>query len=142
VRTLAAAAVALTLPIGAAAQEPGNPIDARVQASFDAAERYQGPLDGGWTLVSAGGAPIFAFQLVDRAGGQGPLEGVFRDLRHDAVPGDIEMVDALGRTGGALTLTLHDAAGLVTVTLHGGDGGWVGEMRENGVDTPVKLRRS
>ena len=128
----------------ARAQEPGNPIDARVGGSFNAAESYQGPLDGSWTLVSASGQAILAFELVDRPGGEGPVEGVWRDLRHPTVPGDIGFVDSLIRQPGALTITLNAAPGApaLTITLHADPtGGWTGMMHENGADAPVKLRR-
>jgi hypothetical protein len=126
------------------AQEPGNPIDARVGGSFNAAESYQGPLDGSWTLVSATGQAILAFELVDRPGGEGPVEGVWRDLRHPTVPGDIGFVDSLIRQPGALTITLNAAPGApaLTITLHTDPtGAWTGVMHENGADAPVKLRR-
>lgn len=126
------------------AQESGNPIDARVGGSFNAAESYQGPLDGSWTLVSASGQALLAFQLVDRPGGQSPLEGVWRDLRHPVVPGDIGFVDGLVRGAGALSITLNatQSSPAMTIVLHTDPtGGWSGTMRENGVDAPVKLRR-
>jgi hypothetical protein len=136
--------IGLLAPNLALAQEPGNPIDARVGGSFNAAESYQGPLDGSWTLVSATGTALLAFELVDRPGGQGPLEGVWRDLRHPVVPGDIGFIDGLAREPGSLTITLGAAPGAsaVTITLHTDPtGGWSGTMRENGADAPVKLRR-
>ncbi len=136
--------VALLAPALARAQEAGNPIDDRVAGSFNAAESYQGPLDGGWTLVSASGQALLAFQLVDKPGGQSPLEGVWRDLRHPVVPGDIGFVDSLIRGPGTLTITLNATPGApaVTITLHAdATGGWTGVMRENGADAPVKLRR-
>lgn len=126
------------------AQESGNPIDARVGGSFNAAESYQGPLDGSWTLVSASGQALLAFQLVDRPGGQSPLEGVWRDLRHPIVPGDIGFIDDLQRGPGMLAMTLNATPGEAakTITLHTDPtGGWSGTMRENGADAPVKLRR-
>jgi hypothetical protein len=145
---LSAARAALLLlllaPGAAPAQDPGNPIDARVSGSFNAAESYQGPLDGSWTLVSAGGQALLAFQLVDRPGGQGPLEGVWRDLRRPGAPGDIGFIDGLVRGPGSLSITLNAAPGAsaVTITLHADPtGGWSGTMRENGADEPVKLRR-
>ena len=50
-----AAGPALAQPAGLK-PEPGTPsasgYDARVMQSFEAAERFQGPLDGGWTLHS------------------------------------------------------------------------------------------
>jgi hypothetical protein len=141
--------IALLAPTLALAQEPGNPIDARVGGSFNAAESYQGPLDGSWTLVSASGKALLAFELVDRPGGQGPLEGVWRDLRRPVVPGDIGFIDGLARQPGSLTITLNAAPGnaapgapAVTITLHADPtGAWTGTMRENGADAPVKLRR-
>ena len=140
-----AAALLLALAPGVAlAQEPGNPVDARVGGSFNAAESYQGPLDGSWTLVSASGQALLAFQLVDRPGGQAPLEGVWRDLRHPVVPGDIGFIDGLVRAPGSLSITLNatQTSPAMTVTLHADpNGGWSGTMRENGADAPVKLRR-
>lgn len=137
--------VAVASPAIALAQQPGNPVDARVGESFNAAESYQGPLDGAWTLVSASsGQAILAFQLVDKAGGREPLEGVWRDLRHPVVPGDIGFIDSLARTPGSLVITLNATAHTtpVTVTLTSGpDGAWSGTMRENGAAAPVKLRR-
>jgi hypothetical protein len=127
------------------AQESGNPIDARVGGSFNAAESYQGPLDGSWTLVSASGQALLAFQLVDRPGGQSPLEGVWRDLRHPIVPGDIGFIDDLERGAGSLTITLRPTPGApaVTVSLHADPtGAWTGTLHENGADAAVKLRRS
>ena len=143
---LRAGLLALLLAPGLAlAQDPGNPIDARVGGSFNAAESYQGPLDGSWTLVSASGQALLAFQLVDRPGGQLPLEGVWRDLRRPAVPGDIGFIDGLARGPGALTITLNasQSSPAVTITLHTDPtGAWTGTMRENGADAPVKLRRN
>ncbi|HZZ88197.1 MAG TPA: hypothetical protein VFE13_07655 [Caulobacteraceae bacterium] len=137
---------ALAVPTTALAQsEPYNPVDARVGASFNAAESLQGPLDGSWTLVSDAGQPIFAFQLVDRPGGQDPVEGVWRDLRRPATPGDIGFVDSFVRAPDGLSIQLNATRGTpaVTITLRTDPtGAWAGTMRENGVDAPVKLRRN
>ena len=130
--------------LAGAQPETGNPVDARVGSSFNAAESFQGPLDGSWTLVSASGQPIYAFQLVDKPGGHDPLEGVWRDLRHPATPGDIGFVDSLVRTPDGLEITLNARLGapMVSITLHAApDGAWSGTMRENGAGAPVKLRR-
>ena len=66
------------------AQEPGNPIDARVGGSFNAAESYQGPLDGSWTLVSVTGQALLAFAsdgfLIATA--MRPHKGVGQALAH------------------------------------------------------------
>jgi hypothetical protein len=134
----------LTPTLAYAQGEPGNPVDVRVGSSFNAAESLQGPLDGSWTLVSAAGQPIYAFQLVDRPGGQGPLEGVWRDLRRPVTPGDIGFIDSLIRGPDTLSITLNAARGApaVTITLHTGpDGAWSGTMRGNGAEAAVTLRR-
>jgi hypothetical protein len=136
--------IALLAPTPALAQQPGNPIDARVGGSFNAAESYQGPLDGSWTLVSTSGQPLLAFQVVDRPGGQAQLEGVWRDLRRPVIPGDIGFIDDLQRGPGSLTITLRAApdAPPLSVTLHADPtGAWSGTLHENGADAPVKLRR-
>jgi hypothetical protein len=143
VAALLAAQVAV-LPVPAFAQESDNVIDARVRASADAAESYQGPLDGGWTLVSASGEAIYAFQLVDKPGGHDPLEGVWRDLRHTALPGDINFIDTLTRGPDGLVISFAAKPGdpPVTITLKTGpDGAWTGDLKDGATDTPVKLRR-
>jgi hypothetical protein len=133
-------------PVSALAQGEGDDslIDARIRASAEAAENLQGPLDGAWTLVSAAGRPLYAFQIVDKPGGRDPLEGVWRDLRRPAVPGDIGMIDSLSRGLDFLVLTFSVKAGdpPVMVQLKSGpDGGWAGQLREAGVTITVKLRR-
>jgi nitrogen fixation protein FixH len=141
---LLAAVVATLAPQAWAQGEAGNPTDERVSESFNAAQSYQGPLDGSWTLVTASGRALMAFQLVDKPGGQGPLEGVWRDLRRPAAPGDIGFVDALIRGPGTLSITLNATPGsqAVTISLHADpSGAWSGVMHENGADAPVKLRR-
>jgi hypothetical protein len=132
-------------PAAASAQgyQSDNVIDARIRASAEAAESYQGSLDGSWTLVDAAGRPIYALQLVDRVGGRDPLGGVFRDLRRPPVPGDIGMIDATDRAGGSLDLTLRarPADPPVVIHLKSDAEGWSGEMREGAAATAVKLRR-
>lgn len=140
------AALALTAASAASAQgDNGNPVDARVAGSFNAAQSYQGPMDGSWTLVSASGQALLAFELVDKPGGGGPLEGVWRDLRHPILPGDIGFIDGLARGPGTLSITLNASPGspAMSISLHADpSGGWSGVMRENGIDAPVRLRRS
>ena len=143
-RGLLVLTLAALAPLAGQAQPAGDSVGDRIRASEQAAESYQGPLDGPWTLVSATGQAIFAFQLVDRVGGAEPLEGVWRDLRKPTTPGDIHFIDAIIRRPTGLVITLNAAPGspLVTITLQSEAGGWRGVMRENGVDAPVRLRRS
>jgi len=119
-------------------------IDARIRASAEAAESLQGPLDGAWTLVSAAGGAIFAFQIVDKPGGREPLEGVWRDLRRAATPGDIGVIATLARGSDTLTIGFIAKPGqpAVDIELKSGAGGqWTGELREAGAVTAVSLRR-
>ena len=51
--------------------------DGRLRSSMASAQAYQGPMDGGWTLL-AGGRELYVFQLTDRAG---VVDGAWRDLR-------------------------------------------------------------
>ena len=121
-----------------------NAIDDRISGSAISAEALQGPLDGAWTLVSAAGAPIYDFQLVDKPGGESPIEGVWRDLRRPATPGDIGLIDQVARSPTALTITLNARPGqqAVVITLRPDPaGGWSGELREGAATTQVRLRR-
>jgi len=56
---------------------PDLAYDSRIISSAASAEQFQGPLDGGWTLVRKKRA-LYAFQLVDK---QTAVEGAWRDLR-------------------------------------------------------------
>ncbi len=137
-------------PLAASAQQPGEPsdaaIDERLRASAAAAQSLQGPLDGGWTLVSSSGAAIYAFQFVDPPGGSQAPEGVWRDLRRPMTPGDIGPVDSLVRAGGALTLRFSPIVGkspTVVALKVGADGAWTGELREDGAaPAAVTLKRN
>jgi len=136
-------AVAALAPVLALA-EPYRGLDDRIRSSAAEAEALQGPLDGAWTLVAADGAPLFDFQLVDRPGGQGIVEGVWRDLRRPQTPGDIGLIDVIVRSPTALTITLGARAGQAAVLIAlqpAPTGGWSGLLREGGAATHVRLRR-
>jgi hypothetical protein len=139
-------AIATLAPLAATAEPySDNAVDERIRSSAAAAEALQGPLDGPWTLVSAAGSPIFGLQLVDKPGGQGPIEGVWRDLRRPATPGDIGLIDQIARSPASLTMTLNAIPGQPTVmiSLHPDPAGvWSGELREGEATTQVKLRRN
>jgi hypothetical protein len=140
----AALAIAALLAPGAAlAQAIDDGVGERVHASALAAESYQGPLDGAWTLVSTSGNALYAFQLVDKPGGDSPLEGVWRDLRHTPTPGDINAIDSLSRAPGSLTISFTATPGqAVTIELRSDAFGvWSGDLRQAGADLPVKMRR-
>ena len=144
-RAVLVAGLMMLAPLAARAQESepsDNAIDARLRASAEAAESLQGPLDGAWTLISAAGAPIYAFQFVDPPGGTEPLEGVWRDLRRPMTPGDIGPVDSLTRAARSLVIRFSPSVGRAptVVTLQSGaDGAWTGELRDDGA-APVAVR--
>jgi hypothetical protein len=141
---LAFCALALAPALAAAQGESDNVIDDRIRSSAQAAESFQGPLDGAWTLVSADGKPLYAFQLVDKPGGQGPLEGVWRDLRRPSMPGDIGLIDALDRGPQTLSISFIAKPGDPRVAIElksHADGDWSGDLLEHGMLTPVQLRR-
>ena len=139
---LLALAPATTLAQGGDASDAA--IDQRIRASAEAAESLQGPLDGAWTLVGADGAAIYAFQFVDKPTGEQP-EGVWRDLRRPAGPGDIGPIDSLARGPGVLTLSFAAKPGqpAVAVELKSSEGGgWSGRLHEAGVAINVMMRRN
>jgi hypothetical protein len=127
----------------ALAETQDNLVDVRVRGSAEAAEALQGPFDGGWTLVSQDGTPLYAFELVDKPGGRDPLEGVWRDLTIVSVPGDIGLMAGLERGQGALVIRLGAQSGHEVVIRLKRDaaGSWAGEMSKDGIAAPVRLRR-
>ena len=108
--------------------------DSRLKSSMASAQSFQGPMEGGWTLV-AGGRELYAFQLVDR---NGAVEGAWRDVRRVGALDASGFIDQVERTDGAMTLRI----GALVVVLHANaDGRWVGEITEAGRTQAVSLRR-
>jgi hypothetical protein len=141
---LIALAVALAPMLAQAEPYSDSAVDARIRGSAAAAEALQGPLDGSWTLVSATGTAIYALQLVDKPGGQGAVEGVWRDLRRPSTPGDIGLIDQVARSPAALTITINAVPGQSAVVINlrpDPTGMWSGELRQGAETTPVKMRR-
>jgi hypothetical protein len=115
--------------------------ESRIRASFAAAEGFQGPLDGGWTLA-VGKDDVYVLQLVDKPD---RLEGVWRDLRRKGALNASGLVDDIQRQGGQLTLRFaaRPGAAMSVATLHADpDGRWSGELEEDGHHHAVVLRRS
>jgi hypothetical protein len=127
---------AAALPPKAASQLNDLALDSRIRASSASVQRFQGPLDGGWTL-SAGAADLYALQLADR--GNAPVEGAWRDLRRPGALDASGFIDEIERTDADLTLRF--AGGRVAVLHGGGDGRWSGELTEGGQTRAVTLRR-
>jgi len=113
----------------------------RVKGSIAAAQGLQGPLDGGWTIRGADGTALYALQIVDPAGGYGPVEGAWRDLRRKGAVGSTGLIDSVERTydGGAAVRFMAKAGVGSTLSLSGGsDGGWSGRLVEDGA-APVAV---
>jgi hypothetical protein len=108
--------------------------DSRLRASMASAQGFQGPMDGGWTLLE-GDRELYVLQLTDR---NGAVEGAWRDLRRPGALDASGFVDGAERAGDDLTIRF--AGGAVAV-LRGGDGRWSGELTEAGAKRPVTLRR-
>lgn len=108
--------------------------DSRLRSSMASAQAFQGPMDGGWTLLAAG-QELFVFQLTDRAG---LVDGAWRDVRRTGALDASGFLDQVERGEGGLRFRIGDRI----VALHSdGDGRWSGELTEGGASLPVTLRR-
>jgi len=119
----------------------GDAYGVRVIQSFEAAERFQGPLDGGWRLTARTGEPLFELRFVDH---HGKLEAVWRDLRRPAALNASGVVDELAREGGRLTFRFSSMGGVTdaaTLTASA-PGTWSGELDEGGRKRAVTLAKT
>jgi hypothetical protein len=132
----------MALIMSSAPPPPDAAFEARLRDSFDAAQALQGSLDGRWTLYDAGGRALYAFQIVDPAGG-GPLQAAWRDLRDSRATGGLGVVSDIARTGGSLRLSFAGRGGLINTLLLWRDhrGGWSGRLAEGGKAMRVMLRQ-
>lgn len=107
----------------------------RVKGSIAAAQGLQGPLDGGWLLRGADGTGLYALQIADPAGGYGPVEGAWRDLRRPGAVGSTGLIDGIERTydgGAAVRFMARPGVGATLTARAAGDGGWTGQLVEDG----------
>ncbi len=123
------------------APPPNRPdVGPRIAAAMAAAQNLQGPLDGAWVICDAAGRPLYQFQIVDPAGGHGPLTGAWRDGSGGGGAGFIARIRRIGRT-----LRLEFAPGdrpPVTLRLRRRSPGvWGGWTIEDGARRAVVLRR-
>ncbi|WP_158278103.1 hypothetical protein [Caulobacter endophyticus] len=118
----------------------------RVKGSIAAAQGLQGPLDGGWVLRGADGAALYSLQIADPAGGYGPVEGAWRDLRRTGAVGSTGLIDSIERTydgGAAVRFMTRPGAGSTLALSAGPDGAWSGRLTEDGAaPTPVSVERT
>lgn len=132
------------LPIPA----PGEPTPAeqvyemRVRGSIAAAQNLQGPLDGQWRIAGPDGTPLYALQIVDKAGGGAPLEGAWRDLRRTGAPGSTGLIDDLQREGEGLSarFAIREGGQASILTLSpDAEGRWSGQLTEDGATRAVAV---
>lgn len=116
--------------------------DSRIRSSFAAAQRFQGPLDGEWTLSAAGAGDLYAFKLSDR--GRGEVEGAWRDLRRKGALDGSGFIDEVARTDTDVVLKFRpEGAAAVTVTLQNAVGAiWPGQLVQGGQTQTVSLRKA
>ncbi|MFN3512874.1 MAG: hypothetical protein ACK41C_07515 [Phenylobacterium sp.] len=114
--------------------------EARLRASFAAAQGLQGPLDGAWSLRGAGDEELYGLLLVDA---NGRLEGAWRDPRRPGAAESSGFLAEARRDGAGVTLAFRPSAtrALVLRLTPSADGVWVGELEEAGERRPVRLRR-
>lgn len=115
----------------------------RVKGSIAAAQGLQGPLDGGWKISGPDGAALYALQLVDPAGGYGPLEGAWRDIRRAGAVGSTGLIDSVERNGADLIVRFSPRGGVSSVlTLRPvGEARWSGDLVEAGAARTVIAER-
>lgn len=114
--------------------------DARIRDSFGAAEAYQGPLDGGWTLTAENQGAILDLRFEDH---DGHLEGAWRDLRRKGALDASGVIDRATRLGDALTLEFSTRPGVHDfLSLKRARGGWTGELTEAGRTREVWLSKT
>ncbi|PLR18664.1 hypothetical protein SGCZBJ_23720 [Caulobacter zeae] len=118
----------------------------RVKGSIAAAQGLQGPLDGGWILRDADGVALYSLQIADPAGGYGPVEGAWRDLRRPGAVGSTGLIDSIERTyyGGAAVRFMPRAGVGSTLALNvGPDGSWSGRLTQDGAaPTSIAIERT
>ena len=118
--------------------------DARVVEMARAAQAMRGPLDGGWTLASTDGRPLYRFQLVDNGQGVAQPEGAWRDLRAGTRATSAGFLTSVNFDGLQLMLRFYesgpdDLAVVVVRPVHGE--GWTGQFWRAGASIPVTFRR-
>ncbi|MGI8841696.1 MAG: hypothetical protein ACR2F8_13090 [Caulobacteraceae bacterium] len=133
-------AVAFAVVLNAAPAPELPDIGARIAAAGAAEQGLQGPLDGSWVLGDTAGRLLYRLQIVDPAGGHGPLTGAWSDARGGVGTGFIARIRRTART---LRLEFTPS-GRPPVTLRlrsGSPGVWSGWTIDDGARRAVILRR-
>lgn len=111
----------------------------RVKGSIVAAQGLQGPLDGGWKVSGPDGSTLYALQIVDPAGGYGPVEGAWRDVRRAGAVGSTGLIESVERSGSDLVVRFSPRGGppAVLSLSPAGSTRWSGNLYDAGVNQTV-----
>jgi hypothetical protein len=112
--------------------------EATVLGGAAAAQGRQGPLDGGWRLMGAGGESLFDFQLSDA--GDGQVEGAWRKVNQARQSGFV----LVAREAGRLTLRFFEPGATapdLVVLEPALDGSWRGQIARGSETRAVVMRR-
>jgi hypothetical protein len=136
-------ALALAALLNAAPPPEAVDTGARIDAAMAAEQGLQGPLDGGWTLRDDDGRPLYRFEMVDPAGGHGPLTGAWRDMGVGAQAGGVGVITDMRLEGRNLRLEFATGGGPVaTIRLRERSPSlWAGRLSAGGAARSVVLRR-
>jgi hypothetical protein len=147
VLAFAGAALAQPAPgpkVDAPGKLPGPPpsipdlaYDARLLSSAAAAESFQGPLDGGWTLSVQGAGDLYALELTDK---RDHVEGAWRDLRRPGDPAASGFLERVERSSSGLSLSFTPP-GQAPISVALGPN-LRGQAEQDGRRFAVALRRS
>lgn len=115
----------------------------RVKGSIVAAQGLQGPLDGGWKVLGPDGSTLYALQIVDPAGGYGPVEGAWRDVRRAGAVGSTGLIESVERSGSDLVVRFSPRGGppAVLTLSPSGSTRWSGNLFDAGANQPVIAER-
>ena len=134
------AIAALLLTAAAPDGDQSASVGARLRESAAAAQALRGPMDGGWTLYDRHERALLALEITDPAGGEGLLEGAWRDLAGGGAAGPL---GAASRQRGRLTIAFTPPDGAAPSILRltrRGPRQWSGWLSEAGHARPVTLR--
>jgi hypothetical protein len=98
---IAVAVVALSLRVGPAS--PAKALDDRMAESAAAAQAFQGPLDGGWTLRDMRGRVLYRLQIADPPQAAAPAQGAWRAPE----TGALGALDSIARSGDQTTIVFR-----------------------------------